>query len=219
MPELRLYDYAASANCFKVRLALAQLGLPCERVTVDIFAGETLTEEFRAINPARSTPVLAIAGAEPGFLTESAAILVYLAEDTRLLPQDRLERARVISWLMIEQTELIPTMGGLRFRLATGRLAAGDPEARRRFDGATEILARYDEHLARADFLVAGAYTIADIASYAYIHVAPQAGLELNRYPALQAWLARIEAQPGFVNDLAPYPPNARAGVSSSIYG
>jgi glutathione S-transferase len=114
---------------------------------------------------------------------------------------------------------VIPTMGGLRFRLATGRLAAGEPEARRRFDGATEILTRYDEHLSRNDYLVAGDYTIADIASYAYIHVAPQAGLTLDRYPALQAWLARIEAQPGFLNDLAPYPPNARAGVSRSIYG
>ncbi|MGA2756729.1 MAG: glutathione S-transferase family protein [Solirubrobacteraceae bacterium] len=219
MTELRLYDYAASANCFKVRLALAQLRLPCERVAVDIFAGETLTEEFRAINPARTTPVLEIGGGDGAtYLRESAAILFYLAEGTALLPPGRLARAQVIRWLIIEQTDVIPTMGGLRFRLATGRLHAGDPEARRRFTAATEVLALYDEHLARHDFLAGDAYSIADIAGYAYIHVAPQAGLGFERHPSLRAWLARVEARPGFINDLAPYPGNARAGVSRSIY-
>ena len=220
MPELRLYDYAASANCFKVRLALAQLRLPYERVAVDIFAGETLTEEFRAINPARTTPVLEIAGAGGGVthLSESAAILFYLAEGTALLPHDPLARAEVIRWLIIEQTDVIPTMGGLRFRLATGRLHAGDPEARRRFAAAGEVLALYDEHLSRHDFLAGDAYSIADIAGYAYIHVAPQAGLDLQPHPSLRAWLARIEDRPGFINDLVPYPKNAAAGVSRSIY-
>jgi glutathione S-transferase len=219
MTELRLYDYAASANCFKVRLALAQLRLPYECVAVDIFAGETLTEEFSAINPARTTPVLEIGGGDGAtYLPESAAILFYLAEGTALLPPGRLARAQVIRWLIIEQTDVIPTMGGLRFRLATGRLHAGDPEARRRFTAATEVLALYDEHLARHDFLAGDAYSIADIAGYAYIHVAPQAGLGFERHPSLRAWLARVEARPGFINDLAPYPGNARAGVSRSIY-
>ena len=219
MPELRLYDYAASANCFKVRLALAQLRLPYERVAVDIFAGETLTEEFSAINPARTTPVLEIGGGDGAtYLPESAAILFYLAEGTALLPHERLARAEVIRWLIIEQTDVIPTMGGLRFRLATARLHPGDPEARRRFAAAGEVLALYDEHLARHDFLAGDAYSIADIAGYAYIHVAPQAGLGFERHPSLRAWLARVEARPGFINDLAPYPGNARAGVSRSIY-
>jgi glutathione S-transferase len=217
MTELRLYDYAASANCFKVRLLLAQLGLGYERVAVDIFAGETLTEEFRALNPARTTPVLEIGGAGT-YLSESGAILFYLAEGSSFLPQDRLERAQVLRWLIIEQTDVIPTMGGLRFRLATGRLQAGDPEAQRRFDAAAEVLSLFDAHLAAREFLVGGAYTIADIAGYAYIHVAPEAGLELGPYPSLRAWLARIEAQPGFINDLAPYPSNAQAGLARSIY-
>jgi glutathione S-transferase len=216
MTGLRLHDYAASANCLKVRMLLAQLRLPYERVAVDIFAGGTLTEEFRALNPARSTPVLEIG--DGVCLAESNAILFYLAEGTALLPHDRLARAQVLRWLIIEQTDVIPTMGGLRFRLATGRLSAQDAEARRRFAAAEEVLALFDAHLRGRAFLVGKAQTIADIANYAYIHVAPEAGLALERYPAVAAWLGRIEAQTGFVNDLEPYPPNARPGAGRSIY-
>jgi glutathione S-transferase len=216
MTELRLYDYAASANCFKVRLALAALALPYERVPVDIFAGETLTEEFHARNPARTTPVLEIGAGT--YLAESNAILFYLADGTPLLPQDRLERAQVLRWLIIEQTDVVPTMGGLRFRLATARLRAEDPEAKRRHHAAEQVLDLIDSALREREFLVGDRYTIADLANYAYIHVAPEAGLDLHRYPAIQAWLSRIERQPGFVDDLAPYPPNARVGAGRSIY-
>ena len=216
MTEFRLYDYAASANCYKVRLLLAQLEQPYERVPIDIFAGETLTEEFRRRNPARTTPVLEI-GVQAG-LQESAAILFYLADGTPYLPDDRLERAQVLRWLIIEQTSVIPTMGGLRFRLATGRLRADDPEARRRHEGAQQILDLMNEHLRDRGFLVGDRYTIADIANYAYVHVAGEAGLDLARFPAVTAWLARVEAQPRFIHDLEPYPPNARAGAGSSIY-
>lgn len=216
MTKLRLYDYAASANCLKIRLALAQLAIPYERVALDIFAGETLTEEFAAINPARSTPVLEIdAGTH---LPESAAILWYLAEGTPLLPDDRLERAQVLRWLVFEQTDVIASMGGLRFRLATGRLRADEPEARRRHALAQEVLALLDAHLSEREFLVAGRYTIADIACYGYVHVADEAGLELAQHPAVAAWLARVERQPGFVNDLEPYPANAAPGAGRSIY-
>jgi glutathione S-transferase len=216
MSELRLHDYGASANCLKVRILLAALGLAYTRIPVDIFAGETLTDEFLALNPARTTPVLQFA--DGGALTESAAILFYLADGTPLLPATALERAQVIRWLVIEQTDVIPTMGGLRFRLATGRLRADEPEAQRRLRLGEEVLAFYDAHLRERDFLLAGRYTIADIASYAYIHVAGEAGLDLGRHPAVLAWLSRIEAQPRFVNDLEPYPPNARVGQGSSIY-
>jgi glutathione S-transferase len=217
MTELRLYDYAASANCYKVRLLLAQLEQPYERVPIDIFAGETLTEEFRRRHPARATPVLEIGGG--ACLQESAAILFYLAEGTRYLPDDLLARAQVLRWLIIEQTDVIPTMGGLRFRLLTGRLRADDPEARRRHEGAQQVLDLMDEHLRDRGFLLGDRYTIADLANYAYVHVAPDAGLDLARFPAVAAWLARVEAQPGFIDDLEPYPPNARAGVGTSIYG
>jgi glutathione S-transferase len=215
VPELRLYDYAASANCLKARLLLAQLERPYERVPVDIFAGDTLTDEYAAINPARSTPVLQIG--DSTYLSESNAILVYLAGGTPLLPDDSLRRAEVVRWLILEQTEVMPSLGGLRFRLVTGRLAAEDRDAMRRRKLGEATLAALDLHLRTRDFLV-DAYSIADIAVYAYTHVAPEAGYELAAYPAVERWLARVEAQPHFVNDLVPYPENARLGASRSIY-
>ena len=217
MTELRLYDYAASANCYKVRLLLAQLGQPYERVPIDIFAGDTLSEEFRRRNPARTTPVLEFG--EGAYLQESAAILFYLAAGTPYLPDDPLARAQVLQWLITEQTDVIPTMGGLRFRLMTGRLHSDDPDARRRHEGAQRVLDLLDEHLRDREFLVGDHYTIAEIANYAYVHVAGEAGVDLARFPAVAAWLGRVEAQRGFIDDLEPYPDNAQAGAGSSIYG
>jgi glutathione S-transferase len=215
VPDLRLYDYAASANCLKARLLLAQLERPYERISVDIFAGDTLTDEYAAINPARSTPVLQIG--DSTYLSESNAILVYLADGTPLFPEDALRRAEVVRWLILEQTEVMPALGGLRFRLLTGRLAAEDRDALRRRKLGEATLAALDLRLGTHDFLV-DTYSIADIAVYAYTHVAPEAGYELAAYPAVERWLARVEEQPGFVNDLAPYPENARPGASRSIY-
>ena len=215
MPKLRLYDYAASANCLKVRVLLAQLGLPYERISIDIFAGETLTDEFAEINPARSTPVLETG---EGRLPESDAILWYLAEGTPFLPDAAFDRAQVLRWLIFEQTDLMPAIGGLRFRLVTGRLSPGDRDATRRRRLAGEVLATMQSHLAADPFFVAGRYSIADLALYAYTHVAPEAEIELGAYPAVEEWIARVEAQPNFLNDLEPYPPNSQAGASRSIY-
>jgi glutathione S-transferase len=173
--ELRLYDYPASCNCYKVRLLLAQLGRPYERVRVDIFDGDTLTDEYAQINPARTTPVLET---PDGFLPESNAILVYLAAGTPLLPEDPFERAEVVRWLVYEQTDVVPTMGGLRFRLLVGRLTPEDPDAIRRHEGAQEVLRLLDEHLATREFLVGDRYTIADVAVYGYSHVAHEAGID-----------------------------------------
>lgn len=212
----RLYDYAASANCFKVRLLLRQLGVEVERVPVDIFAGDTLTDAFAALNPARATPVLELPDGR--CLVESNAILVYLARGTRFLPEDPFEVAEVVRWLLFEQTDVMMTMGGLRFRLLTGRLRPDDPEARRRREGAEEALALLEGHLRARSFLVGEAYTIADVATYAYTHVAHEAGLDLGRYPSVVRWLERVAGQPGHVNDLAPYPENARPGAGRSTY-
>ena len=203
------------ANCLKVRLLLAQLGRPYERVSVDIFAGDTLTDEYGAINPARSTPVLQIGAST--YLSESNAILVYLADGTSLFPHDALRRAEVVRWLILEQTDVMPSLGGLRFRLLTGRLAAEDRDALRRRKLGEATLAALDLHLRTREFLV-DTYSIADIAVYAYTHVAQEAGYELAAYPAVERWLERVEQRPGFVNDLAPYPENARPGSSRSIY-
>ncbi len=216
MTTLRLYDYAASANCYKVRLLLAQLERPYERVPVDIFAGETLGDDFRARNPSRETPVLETADGR--FLPDSGAILVYLADGTPFLPADAFDRAQVVRWLIYEQTEVIGGLGGLRFRLLTGRLAPGDGEAARRRQAGEKALRLLDEHLAAHPFLVADRYTVADIALYGYVHVAGEAGIDMAAYAHVGAWLARVEAQPRFMHDLEPYPPNARSGAGRSQY-
>jgi glutathione S-transferase len=214
---VRLYDYAASANCYKVRLLLEQLEIPYEKVSLDIFDGDTLTDAFARMNPAKTTPVLELG---PGrHLTESNAILAYLAEGTDLLPDDRFERAQVLRWLLFEQADVIPTMGGLRFRLLTGRLSSGDPEAVRRKAGAEDALGVLDAHLTNRSFLAADRYTVADIAIYAYTHVAHEAGVDTSPYPAFGAWLARVEAQPRHMNDLQPYPANASVQNGLSVYG
>jgi glutathione S-transferase len=213
---MRLHDYAASANCYKVRLALAQLGIAYERVPVDIFAGETLTDEFIALNPARTTPVLEL---EDGTaLTESGAILLYLADGTPLLPDDRLERAQVARWLLFEQADVVPTVGGLRFRLATGRLAHDHPRVKRARAAGHEMLEVLDAHLRGREFFVADRYTVADIAIYGYVHVAHEAGVDPREHPEVGRWLDRVAEQPGYMNDLEPYPANARPEVSRSIY-
>jgi glutathione S-transferase len=217
MSGLRLYDYGASSNCYKVRLLLAQLELPYERIPTDIFGGDTLSEEFARKNPLRMTPVLELPDGR--VLQESAAILVYLAEGTRLWPDDPFERAQALRWLIYEQTDIIPATGGLRFRLVTGRLTPTDPDAQRRKAAGEEVFALLEQHLATRDFFVADRYTAVDIAIFGYVHMAHGAGYELERYPSVQAWLERVRAQPGYMNDLEPYPENAREGRGSSIYG
>jgi len=216
MERLRLYDYAASANCYKVRLLLATLGRAYERVAVDIFGGETLTDAFYTKNPARSTPVLEVG--EGAYLQESNAILAYLAEGSALLPEGAFDRAHVLKWLIIEQTDVIPTMGGLRFRILTGRLAPDDPESRRRHEGAKATLRMLDAHLEGRDFFVRDRYSIADVALYGYVHVAGEGGVDMQPYRRVEGWLRRVEDQPGFMNDLEPYPENARPGAGRSTY-
>jgi glutathione S-transferase len=217
MTRLRLYDYAASANCYKVRLLLAQLGREYERVAIDIFDGDTLTDEYAALNPFRSTPVLQL---EDGrVLIESNAILWYLAAGTPFLPSDPFSQSEVCRWLIYEQTDVMPMIGGLRFRLLTGRFAPDSEAAAARRRGAYETLAMIEQHLGSHSFLAADRYTIADIAVYAYAHVAGDAGIDTSAYPAFREWLERVAAQPGFVDDLEPYPANASVLAGRSIYG
>jgi glutathione S-transferase len=213
---LRLHDYAASANCYKVRLALAQLGMDYERVAVDIFAGDTLTDAFARLNPARTTPVLELDDGTP--LPESGAILLYVAEGSPLLPTDRAGRAQVARWLLFEQADVVPSVGGLRFRLATGRLAPDHERVARSRAASHEMLGVLDTHLRGREFFVADRYGVADIAIYGYVHVAHEAGVGVEQHPEVARWLERVAAQPGYMNDLEPYPANARPGVSRSVY-
>lgn len=209
---MRLYDYSASPNCYKVRLLLAQLGIEYERVPVDIFGGDTLDQDYAEINPSRRTPVLE---PEPGqYIPESAAILLYLSEGSELLPQDRFERAQVHRWLFFEQTQVYATMGALRFLVGTGRMSPEDTPKRPSVD-ALKLL---EAHLTQRDFLVGERYTLADLALFGYTHVAGEGGLDMDRFPAVQGWVERITQQPRFMNDLESIPESARAGESRSIY-
>jgi glutathione S-transferase len=213
---LRLHDYSASANCYKVRLLLAQLERPYERVPVDIFGGETLTDDFARLTPARMTPVLEPDDGEP--LSESNAILLHLAEGTEFLPEDPGKRAQVYRWLFYEQSEIIPGIAGLRFRLITGRIPPDGPQVEARRATGAAALGVLNERLTPNEFLAGDTYSVADISLYAYVHVAHEAGFDLGEYPAVREWIGRVEGTRGFMNDLEPYPPNAWPGKSRSIY-
>ena len=210
--RLRLYDYGPSPNSYKARLLLAQLDLDYERVPVDIFGGDTLGDEYERVNPARRVPVLETA---PGsYLPESGAILLYLAEGTPFLPDDGEVRGQIHRWLFFEQTQIYPTVGGLRFLVGTGRMAAEDAPK----GPSVSALRVMEAHLADREFLVGDDYGLADLALYAYVHLGHEGGLEMERFPAIQRWLERVAAQPGHMNDIEPFPENARPGTSRSIY-
>jgi glutathione S-transferase len=216
MGPLRLYDYSPSANCYKVRLLLSQLGRTYERIPVDIFGGDTLTERYVAINPHRTTPVLELETGET--IVDSAAILIFLAQGTSLLPNQRASLAQVLRWLVFEQTDVIPAIGGLRFRLKTGRLRHEDQDAIARKTAGEGVLGLLDSHLSKSRYFLEDRYSVADIAMFGYLHVAEEAGYDISCYPALESWLARVTEQPGYIEDLSPYPPNARPGAGRSIY-
>jgi glutathione S-transferase len=120
--------------------------------------------------------------------------------------------------LIYEQTDVIPTMGGLRFRLLVGRLQQSDFDAIRRKEGAVEVLQLLDDYLATREFFVGGRYTIADTAIYGYTHLAHEAGIDMEPYSDLRAWFERVEAQPDYIEDVEPYGPNAAAGAGRSLY-
>jgi glutathione S-transferase len=206
---MRLYDYAASGNCFKVRLLLGMLGAGYERVPVDIFGGDTLTCEYAMINPLRETPVLELDDGER--IAQSNAILWYLAEGAHFLPDTRLERAQVAQWLSFEQERVMGGLGGPRFRLLTGRATPEELEPRLATGrGALDVLAA---HLIARDWVVGDAPTIADLSLFAYVSVSP-----VEVPPEVAAWLDRVRALPGFHDDFVPYPENAWPGAGSSIY-
>jgi len=210
---VRLYDYAASGNCYKARLLLALLARKYERVPIDIFAGDTLTDEYAAINPARETPVLEL---EDGtILTQSNAILWFLAEETAFLPTGALERGQVAQWLFFEQERVMSGIGAARFRTLTGRNPELIPA---RLALGKSALSMLEARLHGSSYLVGDSCSIADLANFAYTHVAEDAGYQLSDYPAVNAWLERVRALPRFIDDLVVYPENARPGASRSIY-
>jgi glutathione S-transferase len=194
----RLYDYLPSGNGYKVRLVLRELGLPHELVEVDILKGGSRTQEFLAKNPNGRIPVLEIPG--KGFLSESHAIISFLAEGSVLIPKDPLDRARVWQWLCFEQYNLEPNVATVRFWLHSlhkteAELGEKLTEKRRLGWAALDVL---EQGLAGRDYLVANRYTLADVGLYAYTHVAEEGGFSLEGYPAIREWCARIAARPAY---------------------
>ena len=196
---IRLHDNLSSGNGYKVRLLLAQLGTPYERIEYDIDLGETRTPGFLKINANGRVPVLETEGG--GFLPESNAILHYLAEGTPLLPEAPFGRAQVLSWMFFEQYSHEPNIATPRF-WATHGIEMTEERCtmlRQKRDLGYGALGVMEDHLSTNVFFVEDRYTIADVALYAYTHVAHEGGFDLEAYPAVRAWIARVASQPGHV--------------------
>lgn len=194
---LKVYGDIYSGNCYKQKLLLTQLGIAHDWVHLDILKKETRTPEFLARNPNGRVPVLELPGGV--FLAESNAILHYLAEGTPLLPAGRLEHAQVLQWMFFEQYSHEPYIATSRYIVRyLGRPPEQEARLQERQPGGHAALAVMERHLADRDWFVGKAYSIADIALYAYTHVAHEGGFDLAAYPAVRAWLARVAAQPGY---------------------
>lgn len=195
---MTLYDYLDSGNGYKIRLLLAQLGQPYRWVELDILANETHTPQFLAKNPNGRIPALELDDAM--CLAESDAILWYLAEGTAFVPDERVKRAQVLQWMFFEQYSHEPYVATPRFIVK--HLPADSPrqaELPDRLARGGAALSVMESHLGQHRFLVGEAYTIADIALYAYTHVAHEARLDLGPYPSVRSWLARVASQPRHV--------------------
>ena len=193
-----VYGDASSGNCYKVQLLLEFLGQEYDWIPIDILKGETGSPEFLMMSPIGKIPVLRLENGE--FLAESNAILNYLATGSDWLPDDRVERARVLQWQFFEQYSHEPYIAVARFI----QRYLGLPENRRqeyeqKQAGGHKALTIMEEHLARREFLVGDRPSIADISLYAYTHVADEGGFDLTKYRQIRAWIQRIESLPGYV--------------------
>jgi glutathione S-transferase len=195
---LRLYNAQLSGNCYKVRLLLSLLGIPFERIEVDVVDRSNRLELLGGKNPALRVPTLEL---EDGtHLAESNAILWYFADGSVYLPDDHLERARVLQWLFFEQYDVEPNLAVARFWVSI--LGKRDEYAVRleeKWAAGHRALTGMERHLDGQAYLVGDRLSIADIALYAYTHVAHEGGFDLDRYPAIRGWLARVADQPGHV--------------------
>ena len=206
---LKLYDYLPSLNGFKIRLLLQHLGQPYQHVPVAIFQGESRTPEFLEKNPVGAIPVLE---PEPGVhIAESNAILCYLAEGTAYLPAERLARARVMQWLFFEQYYVEPTIGTLRFWVLTNKVKANEALAAGKRGAGERALDALERHLSRHPFLANDSYSIADIAVFAYSHLAADAQFDLSSRPPLVRWIERVKGQSTALPKVYPYTPDAMA--------
>jgi glutathione S-transferase len=192
-----LYDSPVSGNCFKVRLLLAHLGIPYEHRTVDVADRSGRPELLGGLNPALRVPTLVLDDGRP--LAESGAILWYFGDGTRFVPADPYERAQVLQWMFFEQYSHEPNIAVLRFWAEAG--IEGDPrEVAAKQEGGYRALEAMERHLSGREFFVGEGPTVADLALYAYTHVAHEGGFEMARFEAIAGWLGRIRALPGYVS-------------------
>jgi glutathione S-transferase len=203
---MKLYEHASSGNCLKVRLVLRALDLPYESVSLDLFRGETRTDDHFARNPDGRIPVLETD--EGDLIPESAAILLHLAEGTSLLPAPgTIERTRVHQWMFFEQNRIEADLSVARFLKLAGRDVTMPEVFANRLERGRDALATLDRGLADGrPFLAGEAFTVADIALYGYGHCGADAGADPRDFTHVAAWLDRVEATPGCVNDLEPVP-------------
>ncbi|MEO5494226.1 MAG: glutathione S-transferase family protein [Sphingomonas sp.] len=201
MSNLILHEYARSGNCYKIRLTAAHLGVAIERREYDIMAGETRSPAFlSAVNANGRIPVLQVGD---DYLPESSAACFYLADGSDLIPADRFDRADMLRWMFWEQYNHEPNVATLRFWFGwIGEENFSDlqrmllPGKREAGEAALTLM---DEHLSQTPFFAGGRFSLADIALYAYTHVCEDGGYRLDRYPAVQAWIARVAALPGHI--------------------
>ena len=193
-----LYDSPESGNCYKVRLMLARTGIAYERVELSVVDRSDRDQTIgRDATPELRVPTLRLDDGR--HLAESGAILWYLAEGTRMLPADAYERAQVLQWMFFEQYDHEPNIAVARFWLHLGGPPPEPGALAAKQEGGRRAIAAMEHHLSTRDFFVAGRFTIADIALYAYTHVADEAGIDLRTYPAVLAWLDRVAGQPGHI--------------------
>jgi len=201
---LTLFDYLPSRNAWKVRQILHHLQRPYRTEIVSIFEGEGQRPDYLAINPTGAVPAIRLDDGR--MLAESNAILAFLAEDTRYLPGDSFARAKVAQWLSFEGNYVEPAIGTLRHWIMTGKAARRPSElVESRRAASMKALGILDRELAVREFVAGDKYTIADISLFAYTSRAREAELPLAEFANIVAWIARVEAQPGFVADVYPY--------------
>jgi glutathione S-transferase len=193
-----LYDSPVSGNCYKVRLLLAHLGIAYERRAVDVVDRSNRPELLGGLNPALRVPTLILDDGRP--LAESGAILWYFGEGTGFVPEDRYERTQVLQWMFFEQYDHEPAIAVVRFWLTySGRPEAFADRLAERTAAGYRALDAMERHLDGNHFFVGDRLTLADIALYAYTHVADEGGFELEGYPAVRTWLDRVAAEPGHI--------------------
>jgi len=191
-----LYDSAVSGNCYKVRLLCSHLGLPLERHELDVVDRSNRPEVIGHLNPALRVPVLILDDGRP--LVESNAIIDYLAEGTDYMPADPYARARALGWQFFEQYEIEPNIAVARFWKLFG-IEVGEQDLDAKLAGGHKALAALERGLSDREWLAGDRYSVADITLYGYTHVAAQGGFDLEPYPAIGAWLARVASRPGHI--------------------